>query len=390
MRLFPNQIQAIEHVILEVITYQQVLDATIKNQIDKNKKWGSKDRKGFYQTAYDIVRHYELLTYIQEQEKHKDVIETYLAYVVDKSLDIDSIIAKYPKLSTDIRYSMPSSLYEIYSKEVTNADENIKAMHAIGDIYLRINTSLVSMEKFEQKLNFNGINYQRIDEISINGKTFPLNCIKLAESTTKNKDFFDKNDDFFEIQDIGSQILTEFIDLSSANTIIESCAGNGGKTSHLIDKTRDKNPLILAFDKEKKKIEHLQKRISKWKNHKLVTELAKEKEIAKYESLGDILYMDMPCTGSGTLKRQSDLKYRISTKNIEEKISQQKEVFHLFHNTLKKGGTLVYSTCSLFHSENDAQIDFIISQGYELIEKLLLEPKDYAGDGFFVAKLVKK
>lgn len=390
MRLYANQISAIEHVILEVISYGQVLDATLKLQIDKNKKWGAKDRRNFYKAAYDIVRNYELLKYIQEQEKKNDVIETYLESLVDDVLDMKSIEEKYPDLSTDIRYSMPKNVYDIYSKEVANADENIKSMHAIGDIYLRINTSLVSMEKFEQKLNFHEVPYERINEITVNGHTFQLNCIKLEARTTKFREFFEKNDDFFEIQDIGSQILTEFIDLSTANTIIESCAGNGGKTTHLIDKTREKNPLILAFDKEKKKIEHLQKRISKWKNHKIVTEQAKEKEISKYENIGDILYMDMPCTGSGTLKRQADLKYRISEKNLSEKIEQQREVFNLFSATLKSGGILVYSTCSLFQSENDAQLEFIIAQGYELIDKLQLEPKDYAGDGFFVAKLKKK
>jgi 16S rRNA (cytosine967-C5)-methyltransferase len=390
MRLYANQLLAIEHVILEVISYQQVLDGAIKLQVDKNKKWGAKDRKNFYQAAYDIIRNYELLKYIQEQEKHKDVIDTYLAYTPDKIFEIDTILAKYPNLPIDIRYSMPKTVYDIYTKEVEHADENIIAMHAIGDIYLRINTSLVSMEKFEQKLNFHEVPYELISEIKVQDRTFQLNCIKLNERTTKFREFFEKNDDFYEIQDIGSQILTEFIDLSAANTIIESCAGNGGKTSHLMDKTREKNPLILAFDTEKKKIEHLQKRLSKWKNHKLVTEQAKEKEIVKYDNIGDILYMDMPCTGSGTLKRQSDLKYRISEKNIAEKTSQQQLVFNLFNATLKSGGTLVYSTCSLFKSENEAQLEFIISQGYELIDKLILEPKDYPGDGFFVAKLKKK
>lgn len=390
MRLYANQIQAIEHIILEVISYGQVLDGSLKLQIDKNKKWGAKDRRNFYQAAYDIIRNYELLKYIQEAEKKPDVISTYTECLVDGKLNMNEILVKYPNLSTDIRYSMPKNVYDIYSKEVIHADENIIAMHAIGDIYLRINTSLVSMEKFEQKLNFHEIQYERIDSITVSGHTFNLNCIKLEARTSMYREFFEKNDDFYEIQDIGSQILTEFIDLSKANTIIESCAGNGGKTSHLVDKTREKNPLILSFDIEKKKIEHLQKRISKWKNHKLVTEVAKEKEISKYENIGDILYMDMPCSGSGTLKRQADLKYRISEKNLNEKIEQQRQVFNLFSSTLKSGGTLVYSTCSLFKSENDTQLEFIIAQGYELIDKLLLEPKDYAGDGFFVAKLIKK
>lgn len=388
MKLFPNQIKALEEVFELVVQQHKVLDIELKNQVDKNKKWGSKDRKNFYQASYTIIRNYELLDFIGQQI-NKNIIDSYLEYQREGALDYERIKLEYPEIPFHTYNSIPKEVYDIFKRENAHADKNIIAMHSIGDIYLRLNTSLISLAEFEKKLKLNEIGYEIISSIQLGGNEIKLDCIRLKERTQNQKKFFEEHEKFFEIQDLGSQILTEFIDLEEANTIIESCAGNGGKTSHIIDKTRQSNPLIISFDKERKKLEHLQGRISKWNNHKVVTELAKEKEIKKYDSLADILYIDAPCTGSGTLKRQADLKYRISEKMLEEKTQLQREIVENFHETLKLGGVLVYSTCSLFQSENNAQIEFILSKGYELIASLNLEPMNYEGDGFFIAKFKK-
>jgi 16S rRNA (cytosine967-C5)-methyltransferase len=263
-------------------------------------------------------------------------------------------------------------------------------MQQQGAIFLRINTALISLEAFSEKLNTHEIAHTLITNIQYKERSFKLNCIQLHQRTQQHRSFFEENQSYYEIQDLGSQIITEFMDFSNATTIIESCAGHGGKTSHILDKTRATNPLIISCDKDKKKLETLLVRIAKWKNHKVVTEQAKDKLLEKYKNMADIICMDMPCTGSGTLKRQADIKYRISEKILEERLGSQREVFHLFDKTLKSGGQLLYSTCSLFKSENNEQIKYIISQGYSLEDELLLEPSQYPGDGFYMARLRKK
>ena len=118
--------------------------------------------------------------------------------------------------------------------------------------------------------------------------------------------------------------------------------------------------------------------------------MAKEKVLEKYQGIANILCMDVPCTGSGTLKRQPDIKYRINQNILDEKIALQRELFHLFDKSLKPGGQLLYSTCSLFTSENESQVDYFKQHGYELEDQLLLEPGKYEGDGFFMARMRKK
>lgn len=387
MRLFPNQIRAIEETIHVVLTQEVVLDIELKKKVEVNKKWGAKDRRTFYEASYNIIRYYELLEYIGK----KNDISIIDAYVKIQE-DLEKNILDYQtdiSIPPHIRSAIPENLWNLYREENQNAEENLQAMQRVGHIFLRINTSLISVEEFSQKLSSENIEHTIISNIKLADKVFQINCIQLPFRTQQHRAFFDKHQHLFDIQDIGSQIITEFIDFSQAEVIIESCAGNGGKTSHILDKTRKNNPLIVAFDKERKKLEHLTTRIARWADHKVVTEMAKEKTVAKFEEMADILCMDMPCTGSGTLKRQADLKYRISKKDIEEKQIVQRELFELFDNTLKKGGTLLYSTCSIFQSENQKQVEYILSKGYRLEADLLLEPRNYNGDGFYVAQLIK-
>jgi 16S rRNA (cytosine967-C5)-methyltransferase len=389
MRLFPNQITAIESLVKSVVEDQKVLDAEIKIQIDLNKKWGGRDRRYFQQACYDLVRHYELFHYIATKNQTSR-LTAYLNSLVDLHIDFEKIEIENPELTFGDRYSIPENLLEIYKAQAPNAEENLKAMQKAGPIFLRINTSMTKFEDFVKSLVKAEIAHKKIEEINYGDETISLSTIELEQSTHRSKAFFELNQNCYDIQDIGSQILTTLVDFQGVNMIIEACAGNGGKTSHIIDLTRNENPLIISMDSERKKLENLVLRIAKWKNHKVVTEKANDKDIAKYTNMADLLYLDVPCTGSGTLRRQADLKYRISNSLLEEKKELQRDILKKFHPTLKAGGQLIYTTCSLFRAENDDQVDWLISQGFELKKSLYLEPSKYNGDGFFFASLIKK
>lgn len=387
MYLYPNQLRALEEVLDLVIVNGGVLDIELKKKIDFHKKWGSKDRKNFYQAAYDIVRNYELLEYIGKQE-NKGAIGAYISNMELHASDYEKI-RQDANIERHIRLAIPAEVLELYESECTHAFENLMAMQQTGSIYLRVNTSLITLDKFSQALQQHDITHQVIREVNIEDRKFSLNAIQLVNRTHTHQAFFKANEKLFEIQDLGSQIISLFIDFSKANTIVEACAGQGGKTTHILDQTRKNNPLHLACDKDRKKLERLLLRVQKWKDHKVVTELAKDKIVDKYLQMADVLCLDVPCTGSGTMKRQPDIKYKIDRAMLDEKIGIQRDIFQLFDPCLKPGGTLLYSTCSLFRAENQAQIDYICTHGYELEDQLLLEPRSYQGDGFFMARLRK-
>lgn len=389
MKLFPNQIQAINHIIQRVINEKCILDTEIKFQIDKNKRWGARDRRNFYQACYDIIRNYELFEHLANGNE-RTVIGIYLDLLAQPEINIHELHRSYPDLPFQISNSITNEIYDLYLAQTPNAEENIQAMQHSGNIYLRVNTSLISVQDFGELLNAKEIEYKIISEFKLQGKNIPLDAIQLSQSTNHHKEFFADISKYYEIQDIGSQTLTAMIDMSEAEVIVETCAGQGGKTMDILNRTRKKNPLIIAMDSQRKKLEHLELRASKWSIHKLVTEKLSPKIVEKYSNMADILYMDMPCTGSGTLRRQADMKYRITNENLQEKIALQRSIFLESNELLKAGGQLIYTTCSLFRAENEDQVDWISSQGYQINEKILIEPKDSASDGFFYANLTKK
>ena len=89
MRLFPNQIKAIEEV-LDLVGQGAVLDNELKKKVDFHKKWGAKDRRNFYQAAYDIVRYYELLEYLGKQDD-KGIIGTYVSNMTEHALYYETL-----------------------------------------------------------------------------------------------------------------------------------------------------------------------------------------------------------------------------------------------------------------------------------------------------------
>ena len=182
----------------------------------------------FSKRPYDIIRHYELLQYIAERLQ-KSVIGAYIHSILDFAMDFENIEKDHPDLPFDIRYSIPKEVLKLFREQNAQADENLKAMQRAGSIFLRINTSLLSINEFQNRLKEHEIEYKLIQEFTCEGRTVALNCIQLFQPTQKHKEFFHECKDFFEIQDLGSQILTAMIEFQDKKVIIESCAGHGGK-----------------------------------------------------------------------------------------------------------------------------------------------------------------
>ena len=125
-----------------------------------------------------------------------------------------------------------------------------------------------------------------------------------------------------------------------------------------------------------------------------------------YET-ADVVIADLPCSGLGVLKKKSDIKYRMSQSQIEELAELQRKILKNAVTYVKKGGTLIYSTCTIAKEENDLQVDWILENlplqlvsltdcmGEEILKNteregvLQLLPGREKTDGFFLAKFRK-
>ena len=92
------------------------------------------------------------------------------------------------------------------------------------------------------------------------------------------------------------------------------------------------------------------------------------------------------------LRRNPDTKWKFSKKSLEEVCGLQKEILHSYAKMCKEEGSLIYSTCSLFPSENQEQVESFLKENseWELVDEKQISPQDFNCDGFYMARLRRK
>jgi 16S rRNA (cytosine967-C5)-methyltransferase len=209
---------------------------------------------------------------------------------------------------------------------------------------------------------------------------------------------------WFEVQDLGSQMAAACAgDIKNAQ-VLDYCAGGGGKTLALAAAMGNTGK-IYAYDSDARRMTDIIPRATRAgvTNLELRTPLNKEPLNGLQESM-DLVFVDAPCTGSGTWRRHPDAKWRLMPDALQRRLNEQRKVLDQASVFVKPGGRLVYVTCSIFAEENEDQVaafvaragnfkvrrlevfpEFLTPQGY-----LRLTPRTAGTDGFFAALLERK
>ena len=221
---------------------------------------------------------------------------------------------------------------------------------------------------------------------------------------------------WFEVQDLGSQIAAAAAGDVRGKQILDYCAGGGGKTLALAAAMSNSGQLY-AYDSDARRLTDTVRRSQRAgvRNLQVRTPL-REDALAGLEDRMDVVFVDAPCTGSGTWRRHPDAKWRLTPAQLERRMAEQDAVLAGAAQYVKPGGRLVYVTCSLLMEENEDRIAAFVAAtpGFvatntlaqiaasgmadveglsELASRqtpdgyLRLTPKTAATDGFFVAVL---
>ncbi len=159
-----------------------------------------------------------------------------------------------------------------------------------------------------------------------------------------------------EVQDEGSQLLALITDPKRGEMVVDFCAGAGGKTLALGAAMRNTGRLY-AFDVSGHRLDALKPRLARSglsNVHPAQIAHERDERIKRLAGKIDRVLVDAPCSGLGTLRRNPDLKWRQSPKALEELRVKQAAILASAARLLKPGGRLVYATCSLLASENEA------------------------------------
>jgi 16S rRNA (cytosine967-C5)-methyltransferase len=159
---------------------------------------------------------------------------------------------------------------------------------------------------------------------------------------------------WFEVQDEGSQIVADLVDPREGQQVLDFCAGGGGKTLAMAAAMQNKGQ-VHAYDADRKRLAPIIERLKRAGTHNVqVHDSAKALESLKERF--DHVLVDAPCTGTGTWRRRPDTKWRLTERNLQERVSQQTEALTEASAFVKSGGSLVYVTCSVLPDENDRQV----------------------------------
>jgi 16S rRNA (cytosine967-C5)-methyltransferase len=196
-------------------------------------------------------------------------------------------------------------------------------------------------------------------------------------------------DGLFEVQDASSQEVAYFLDVSPGMRVIDACAGGGGKTLHMAALMQNKGK-IIALDVHEWKLKELQKRSARAGASIIETRHIETIKVVKHlEKSADRLLLDVPCSGLGVLRRNPDIKWKLSLEAMERIKKQQQEIIASYSKMLKVGGKMVYATCSILSSENEEIVDEFVKANPDFKktgEKKIL-PSQSGFDGFYMASL---
>ena len=191
------------------------------------------------------------------------------------------------------------------------------------------------------------------------------------------------------LQDEASQLVAQTVEVKPGERVLDLCAAPGGKTT-LIAQLAGDAALIVASDRSRKRLDTILKMtaLQNLKSIKFVL-LDAAQTLPFADSAFDRILLDAPCSGTGTLARNPEIRYRISEHDIHTLATQQKLFLENATRVLKPGGQLVYSTCSVERDENEAVIGaFLESHAhFRATNTIRTWPQHQGTDGFFIASL---
>ena len=289
------------------------------------------------------------------------------------------------------KISKTTSMPEWIVKELLDDGKNEKQVEEIcinlnkkPKIIIRRNNLKISKDELEKELEKNKILYNNIEE---NNDFYILENIRNIEKI----DMFQKG--YFTVQDLSAGMAAYSLNPQKGEHILDACSAPGGKTTYLAELMQNEG-YIEAWDIHEKRT-NLVKRNAERLGITIIT--TKQKDATIYdqnlEEKFDKILLDVPCMGIGVIKRKPDIKWQKKPEDISNITKIQEKILQNCSRYLKKGGTLIYSTCSILKKENENIINQFIKENpnFEIknAEITTILP-DELHDGFFIAKITKK
>lgn len=396
-----RDISFINNVSKGIIRFKSVLDYNIF----KHSKQKTIDNKtlsllylGLYQIIYcDSIPNYASVnTTIDlakiKSKKSKSFINAILRKNDKNFLKIDSNSSydKLKKISFGYRKWQVNKLIKDYGIDKTRQFliQNLN----IPKIWIRINTLKTTKENIEEILITNKIDY-KVDK-------FLEYFLLIEKFDRKNiiKKLIEKG--LIYIQNPSSGHVVNILDIKPEMSVLDACSAPGGKAS-LISQITKNNVELTCIDNNESRLLTLKNNLSKM-NCKNISFINCDSSTFSSEKLYDIILIDAPCSSFGTVKKNPDIKWRLTEKKLKNNIETQFKILNNLKKYVKINGYLIYSTCSIFNDENENNIikflnengNFNLSKDYKIpsnfktdLGAMKIFPIDNEYEGMFASRL---
>lgn len=168
-----------------------------------------------------------------------------------------------------------------------------------------------------------------------------------------------------EVQDEGSQLIGYACAPREHDIVFDACAGAGGKTLHIADLQND-HGRVIAHDIEWNRLKEIPKRAERAGLRSIKLETSKQRDQRGLPQ-ADIVLVDAPCSGLGTVRRLPTVKWRITPETLARHARKQLQVLEQYAGLVAPGGILVYATCSIMPEENERVIEQFLSKHHDFV-----------------------
>lgn len=355
-----------------VLELQQPADSVISAFFRSHADLGSRDRGFLAQCAWAVLRHrtwYAHLASAGYGSLHRRyallaAVECFGIASIAREITADekewlAHVEQLASVAVDplVRHSLPAWIADEWSPSMVAADvvACAAALNQPADLDLRVNTLLASPEQAMESLANDGIVAQPLgivpEALRVQGKP----ALQRSAAFLKG---------WVEVQDIGSQLVAKLASLKRGQFVVDFCAGAGGKTLALGSALKNTGRLY-ALDVSASRLAKLKPRLARsglsnvWP---CAISGVSDERVKRLAKKAHVVLVDAPCSGIGTLRRNPDLKWRMSPERVTSLVTQQAEILRAAAKLVTPGGTLVYATCSLLSRENAGVVDAFLAE----------------------------
>lgn len=294
-----------------------------------------------------------------------------------------------------VLHSYPDWIIQVWQSMLP--DEEVSALcewfNQSPALDLRINLQRYSLAEAEAILAAAGIEVDRVAAVP--------SALRLKGHSGAIAALPGYSDGWWAVQDSSAQLVAYLLDPQPGETIIDACGAPGGKSLHIANLMGDEG-VVWSCDRTASRTQKIQQNIDRMGMSAVRPLMCDSRYQPTFIGKADRVLLDVPCSGLGTLHRHADARWRQNPDSVAGLVTLQRELLSQVSSWVKPGGVMVYATCTLHPAENEAQIQWFLSQheGWEIAPPppefglaataegwLKVWPHQQHMDGFFMVKL---